>query len=220
MRDLLYHPERKFSELNHKNIPSDQLSFHLRRLGELNLIRKTEGGYELTASGKEFANRFDTEDKKMILERQAKIGVLVSCTKQENGKNLYLFQQRLKQPSYGHYGFITGKVKWGESVFETASRELSEETGLEAKLSLAGIEHKIDYSETGELLEDKYFFVFRGDDPQGKLIENFEGGRNLWLDKDKALKLPDLFGDVPAVLDACESKTFRFWEQKFTVEKY
>src|SRR3989344_6007008 len=214
--ELLYHPERRFADLNVDNVPSDQFSFHLRRLTELNLIRKGDGGYELSAAAKEFANRFDSETRNLIAEKQAKLGVLVCCVRGEE----CLMQQRLKQPYYGYHGFITGKVKWGESVYETAERELAEETGLAAGLTLLGVEHKTDYAKTGELLEDKYFFIFRGDDPKGTLLENVQGGRNLWIKMSEIGKMPDLHGDVPAILDTIRSGKFRMWEQKFEVERY
>ena len=44
LRELLYHPERRFSELNLDGVPSDQFSFHLKRLTELTLVRKNDKG--------------------------------------------------------------------------------------------------------------------------------------------------------------------------------
>ena len=216
LREFLYHPERRFSELNLDGVPSDQFSFHLKRLTELTLVRKNDKGHELTPAGKEFANRFDSETKDLILEKQAKLGALICCVRGEE----CLMQQRLKQPYYGYHGFITGKIKWGESVYETAEREFSEETGLSAKLTFLGVEHKIDYAKTGELLEDKYFFIFRGDDPKGALQEKFHAGRNLWIKMDEVAKMPDLHGDVPAILEVVRERQLRMWEQKFEVERY
>ena len=48
----------------------------------------------------------------------------------------------------------------GITPLQAARRELKEETGLEGKLELVGVKHKMDYSQKGNLLEDKYFFVF------------------------------------------------------------
>jgi ADP-ribose pyrophosphatase YjhB (NUDIX family) len=216
LRELLFHPNRRFSELAPEGVPSDQLAFHVKRLAELNLIHKIGDRYELSTEGKEFANRFDADTVHFKIEWQAKIGASVTCVK--NGK--YLIQQRLKQPFYGFHGFITGKIKWGETTAEGAARELAEETGLTADLVPVGIIHKIDYSLTGELLEDKYFFAFRGEKPKGNFIEQFEGGRNMWLTKDELLKMPDLYADVTDAFKLFEGKKFRIIERRYTEEKY
>ncbi len=217
LRELLFHPDRRFSDLAPEGVPSDQLAFHVKRLQELNLVNKLGDRYELTTAGKEFAGRFDTDGAKtMVMEKQAKLCVLVTCVR--DGK--FLVQQRLKQPFYGFYGFVTGKVKMGETTAEAALRELAEETGLTAELLPVGIEHKIDHSATGELLEDKHFFAFRGEHPQGHFIERFEGGRNMWLSKDELLKMPNLYADIADALALWESKEFRVIERRYTEEKY
>jgi len=221
LKELVFHPERRFSELNAEGISSDQFSFNLRRLTELNLVRKTDTGYELTATGKEFANRFDTDSPQMVLERQAKIGVSISCVKKdEAGKDLYLIQQRLKQPYFGYHGFITGKVRWGETILETATRELQEETGLSASMTVSGVKHKMDYSETGELLEDKYFFVVKAENPTGTLRDNIKGGKNAWFSEKGLLKLPDVFDGVDETVEIIKSGVFQFVERKYTVKRY
>lgn len=182
LRILLFKPKARFRDLNSEKIPSDHFNFHVKALLKLTLIEKANNQtYQLTTVGKEFANRFDSENSQMTLEKQAKIGVLVGCVAEQGKNQRYLIQQRLKEPFYGFYGFLSGKVKWGETVFETAARELEEETGLSAELSLVGVKHKMDYDTKGDLLEDKYFFIFRGRNSKGKLLETFEGGKNIWL---------------------------------------
>jgi ADP-ribose pyrophosphatase YjhB (NUDIX family) len=97
-----------------------------------------------------------------------------------------LVQQRLKQPYYGYWGRPTGKIRWGETILEAAARELMEETGLTAELQYESIFHKMDFNkQTGELLEDKIFFVVGGVNPRGELIEQFEGGRNAWMTQEE-----------------------------------
>ncbi|MEK7608174.1 MAG: NUDIX domain-containing protein [Patescibacteria group bacterium] len=219
LRSLLFYPERKFSELA-PGVSSDQLSFHIKRLVELSLIQKSGEGYALTTAGKEYANRFDTDPARMAIERQPKIGVLVICVAKDGGETRYLVQQRLKQPYYGFYGFMTGKVRWGETIEETAARELEEETGLHAKLTHVAIKHKMDYASDGTLLEDKFFFAFRGEDTSGTILGEFEGGRNIWLTKKEIMKLPNLFDGVSESLAFVHNDTLQFLERKYTVEKY
>lgn len=219
LRTLLFTKEAGFAELNKTNLTNDHFTFHIKRLLELGLIRKnSEKKYELTIKGKEFANRFDTD--KGEVEKQAKIGVLVICMRESKGKTEYLVQQRLKQPYYGFHGFLTGKVRWGETVEETAQRELKEETGLTGNLTLKGMKHKMDYSLDRNILEDKYFFVFRADQTEGKLVELFEGGKNMWLAKDRITKLENLFDGVEESINLVRGNQLTFLETKYTVSKY
>ncbi len=219
LRTMLFREKSRFADLNTLKLPTDHFNFHLKQLLILKLVEKSpDNKYCLTTKGKEFANRLDTDQ--IVLEKQAKIGVVICGVRKLEKKKQYLVQQRLKQPYYGFYGFVTGKIKWGETVIETAARELFEETGLKAKLSLAGIEHKMDYPEDGEILEDKFFFIFRAENPKGSLTETFEGGRNTWLTKREILKLPDIFDDVLKIIAMVNQKNLVFSEAKYKVKKY
>jgi 8-oxo-dGTP pyrophosphatase MutT (NUDIX family) len=86
-------------------------------------------------------------------------------------------QKRLKEPYFGFYGFITGKVKLGKKIFETAKREFKEETGYSASLTLTGIEHKMDFSEKDNLLEDKFFSFLKQLTQRVNLKENSKVGK-------------------------------------------
>jgi 8-oxo-dGTP pyrophosphatase MutT (NUDIX family) len=221
LKILLFKEKARFAELNTDNISNDHFTFHLKRLIEQKIIEKDEQGfYNLTIIGKEYANRLDTDAKDVDIERQAKLGVLVVCVGNFGKERKYLVQQRLKQPYYGFFGFVTGKIKWGETVYEAGQRELKEETGLEAELALAGIEHKIDYSDKNELLEDKYFYVIKGTNLAGQLLETFEGGKNIWLTKQDIEKLPDLFDDVLKIIQVIDKEKFTFFEDKYNVNGY
>ena len=176
---LLFRPDARFAELQKaSDLSSDHFNFYLKQLLDEELVTKnTAGAYHLTQKGKEFANRFDTDERKV--ERQPKVAVCL-MVRRDDGRQLV--QQRLKQPFYGYWGRPTGKIRWGETILEAAARELMEETGLEVDLSFEQVYHKMDYNqETGVLLEDKIFFVVAGSNPRGKLIDEFEGGRNAWM---------------------------------------
>jgi len=217
---LIFKEKARFAELNISSISNDHFAFHLKRLIEQGLIKKNnQGFYSLSIVGKECANRLDVDSKKIDIERQAKIGVLVVCV--NDSKNTkYLIQQRLKHPYYGFYGFISGKIRWGETVCEAAQRELEEETGLKAKVHLVGIEHKIDYSKENKLLEDKYFYIVKATNPMGQLLESFRGGRNTWLTKEDVKKLPDLFDDVLKAIEVVDKGRLTFFEDKYNVSRY
>lgn len=218
LKKLLFSTEVRFSEMNPDKVPSDQFNFHLKSLIDSGLVEKN-GKYKLTNKGKEFANRFDTE--KMVLERQAKLTVVVGCQRQLNGKKQYLVHKRLKNPNYGYHGYITGKIRWGEDVLETAKREIMEETGMIAgKLTLVGVEHKRDYAKTGELLEDKYFFVIRAEDFDTEVPKEYEGGENFWVNQDEISLLPNLFDDMDALMEMFEGNQLCFTEPKYTIKSY
>ena len=219
LRILLFKTEARFSELNKTELTNDHFTFHINQLLDLGLIEKNSGNkYQLTPKGKEFANRMDTD--KVAVERQAKVGVCVVCIRSYKGKKQFLIQQRLKQPYYGFHGFVTGKIHWGETALGTAQRELKEETGLEANLSLSGIEHKMDYSADGKMLEDKFFFIFKGVNTKGDLIESFEGGKNIWYTEDDVKNLPNLFKDDLQIIETVKGDKLKFFENKFTELTY
>ncbi len=182
LRELLFKPLMGYAELQKPTgLSSDHFNFHIKRLVEVGFVEKSKKGqYALTPRGKEYANKLDTDQN--TIEQQPKTTVILAITRKRNQTTEYLFQKRLKHPYYGYWGFPTGKIRWGETVLETAARELMEETGLQAKHVFKGIYHEHVYQEeTGELLEDKLFFVVHCSDVSGELIEEFEGGKNAWL---------------------------------------
>lgn len=215
---LLFKQEARFSELNNLDIPSDQFNFHLKTLITNGYVAKSVTGYKLTDKGKEFANRFDTDKK--VLERQAKISVLIHCTKKIGGITYYLMQERLKEPYFGFLGAISGKVRWGETASETAVRELNEETNLTGKPELIGIEHKLDFDKENNLLEDKFFFIFSIKDPAGKMKEKTTGGLNKWMTEKEIFTSGKTFEDASDVFSIFKTSGIKFIEKRFKVKKY
>jgi 8-oxo-dGTP pyrophosphatase MutT (NUDIX family) len=194
LRELLFHPHAGFAQMQKPTgLASDHFNFHIARLVELGLVHKiTRGQYALTHKGKEYANKMDTDNN--TIERQPKVAVLL-ILEREDGK--VLAQQRLKQPYYGYWGRATGKIRWGETILQAAERELMEETGLTADLEFKAIYHKMDYNqESGDMLEDKLFFVMHGVNPRGELIEEFEGGRNAWMSQDEVKAQDKVFDGI------------------------
>jgi ADP-ribose pyrophosphatase YjhB (NUDIX family) len=209
LRELLFLPTAGFAELQKTTgLASDHFNFHISRLVELRLVERVERGkYRLTARGKEYSNRLDTDNN--TVERQPKSAVMLGIERWHNGRVEFVFQERLKQPYFGFWGIPTGKLRWGETILEGAARELMEETGLEAQLRIAGVYHEHVYQEeSGELLEDKLFFVVHCTDTRGALLESFEGGRNAWLTEEQArAKAPKIFGSFDTELDMMRGRS-------------
>lgn len=204
LRELLFHPDATFATLQKPTgLTSDHFTFHISRLCDLHYVERAKNGsYRLTSKGKEYANRLDTDNN--TIERQPKVAVILAL---EHTDGTWLFQERLKNPYYGFWGFPTGKMRWGEKIKETAARELDEETGLRADHRICGVYHEIVRSEeTQEILEDKMFFVVHCTNPKGTLQKKFEGGRNAWRTVDDINKVKKKFSSVMIEVDMARDK--------------
>jgi ADP-ribose pyrophosphatase YjhB (NUDIX family) len=207
---LLFRPSASFSDLQKASaLSSDHFNFHLKQMLDQGVISKnSDGHYTLTQSGKEYANRFDTDER--VVERQPKVAVLLHILGKD-GKQL--FQQRLKQPYYGFWGRPTGKIRWGETIIEGAARELKEETNLEADLAFVGIHHKMDYNKsTGKMLEDKVFFTIKCTNTRGRLLEDFDGGKNAWMTREEVTAREKVFEGIerPLQQEVFEEKKYYY----------
>jgi 8-oxo-dGTP pyrophosphatase MutT (NUDIX family) len=191
LRELLFVPRTNFATLSKiTGLDSDHAKFHIKRLVELGYVSKNGSDYSLSIKGKEYANKMDTADN--TIERQPKSTTIMIVRNPETDK--YIIQQRLKNPYYGFITFYSGKITWGESIYETAVRETMEETGLTTKpedWQWRGIYHeRVKHTANGEIVEDKLFYIMYTDKFSGQMIEAFEGGKNFWMDLDEVRKSP------------------------------
>ena len=214
---LLFKPRARFRDLNTEFSGTDLFSYHVRTLVQSGLIKKESSLYSLTAKGKIVAGGIDTSTKTM--EKQPKIGVLLIPIKQEGGKKKYLTQRRSKEPFYGYYGFIAGKMRLGETVEETAKRELMEEDGLTGKVDHSYVLHDLVYSRsTGELLDDKFLNIVVMTDLGGALLEETEEGVNKFIELKDFEHLSPKFWDLENMIKRSKAKNMRFQETKSYVE--
>lgn len=180
LRELLFLPETNFAGLQKvSGLESDHVKFHIKRLVELGYVEKQGAKYRLSIKGKEYANKLDTDAG--VIERQPKVAVLLIVERNHDGEKQYLLQERRKHPYFGYWGAPTGKIRWGESILDTASRELTEETGLTASFEYRGINHeRVRHTGTGEFVEDKIFHLMFTNCATGSMKTEFDGGRNAW----------------------------------------
>ena len=205
LRHLLFTTEATFAELQKDSeLTSDHFTFHIKKLVESGYVTKTATAYRLSPTGKEYANRMDTDENE--IEKQPKISVVIVLERQHNGHREFIAQQRLKQPYFGFWGRLGGKIRWGESFEEAARRELKEETGLEADFTYKMIFHKRDYKkENGELLEDKVFVIMYADSYSGELVVDFEGGHNEWLTQEAFVAKDKTFESAREFIDLIDN---------------
>lgn len=222
MRHLLFTPQAGFAQLQKvTELTSDHFNFHVKKLIDEGYVEKLEGQYKLSRKGKEYANRMDTDENE--IEKQPKVSVVIILErKNAKGEREFLYQQRKKNPYYGFWGRLGGKMRWGESVIEAAKRELFEESNLEADLEFKLLYHKRDFDkETGRLLEDKLFFCAHGTKYSGKLMETFEGGVNRWMTEEEFSQQPKRFTSVDQMTVAIDAgKTFLECEFYYDESEY
>jgi len=221
LRHLLFTTGASFAELQKdSDLTSDHFTFHIKKLVESGYVEKTDTVYRLSPAGKEYANRMDTDENE--IEKQPKVSVVVVLERERNGQREFIAQQRLKQPYFGFWGRLGGKVRWGESFEEAAQRELEEETGLTADFTYKLIFHKRDYKKaTGELLEDKVFVIMYANSYEGELIVDYEGGHNEWLTQDEFVAKDKIFESARDFIDLIDAgATYHAQEYYYDESEY
>lgn len=204
LRELLFHNGTNFASLNKQGLTNDHFTFHLKRLLAQEIIEKKGKKYFLTQNGKTFAHMLDVDH--LILEKQGTCTVAVTAKKIIKGKLHYLIQQRLKEPLYGYFGFINGKIRFGEFSVDTAKRELTEETGLRGDPKILMVAHKMRGPALNQIKLDHFFFLYLVKHPEGKLKDTIEG-KNSWKTMEEIRKLKT-FPGFESYLKAVENETF------------
>ncbi|MEK7595221.1 MAG: NUDIX domain-containing protein [Patescibacteria group bacterium] len=186
LKELLFNNGTNFASLNRLGLTSDHFTFHIKKLIKEGLVEKKARRYLLTLKGKAFASTIDVDALK--LEKFGRPGVAITAKRTVDGKTHLLFHQRLKEPFYGYFGFVNGKIRFGDTTEETAVREFREETGLKGEPKNICVYHKLRGPSRREILLDNFFFVYLMLDPEGELRDSNEG-RNFWFTPEEATKL-------------------------------
>jgi len=211
LKELLFNNGTKFASLNKLELSNDHFTFHIKRLIKEEIVEKIGKLYYLTQKGKQYAGKLDIYGLKM--EKFGTPSVAVTAKKIINGKLHLLIQQRLKEPLYGYYGFINGKVKFGEFAEETAKRELLEETGLIGDPKIVTIQHRLRGPKRTEVKLDHYFFIYIAENSLGEL-KHTEEGNNFWMTLEE-IKKANTFPGFEFSLNAVLRDKNEIFQEKF-----
>ncbi len=216
---LLFAPKSRFKDLNVDSLSTDNFSYHIKALLNASLIKKEGSYYLLTHKGKIVAAKLDTDTNKF--EKQPKVSVILIPHKKESGKKLFLIQQRTKEPYYGYWGFVSGKIRWGETLSETGRRELKEETGLDGDCRFCYEIHEMVYNKgTDEMLEDKFFHIVEITNVSGELVNKTKDGINQWVTAKEFLATTPKYHNENDLMNWFLNKDLSFKEEKYYIEKF
>jgi len=219
LRELLFKPNARFSDLNIVGLSNDHFSYHIRTLVQMGLVTKNTTRYSLSAEGKSFAIRIDTDTA--TLEKQSKSSVLlIPEIMTEKEEVTFAVQKRLKEPYYGYHGFMTGKIRFGETVLEAAARELREEMGLTGIYEHLFVLHEMVYSQSGDMLEDKFFHIVRVNNIEGELQRKIEGGENIIVTEKEFYKMSPIYHNEIKIFEWYKSGQRSFIEEKYFIESF
>ena len=210
LRTLRYSESARFSELMMPTgLESDTFKFYLRDLVKHGYVEKLESGsYRLTPNGKEFANSLNEAQR--LIQKQPKISVLIVATMDRPaGEPLYLLQKRARHPFHGFWSEVHGRSEWSEPFEETASRQLTRQTGLKAEFRVHSFHRVRDYhSEKGDLLEDKLFVVVKAKNVTGEIVNKYGGGFNAWLTLEELQHQDKVFPSTLATIKEIDDSSF------------
>ena len=141
-----------------------------------------------------------------------KLGVLVYL--ENNDEHILMIHREKVDEHRGLWLAPGGKVEPNEAPYETAAREMQEETGLQIKdPELKAVLSFPDHGDS-PFGDEWHVFVFYSTSYSGTLAENCPEGRLEWIPKDDLTKLATWEGDrlfTPKVLESgCFSAKFLY----------
>lgn len=206
LKKLMHSPLMSFNELWNKEGESNKFAYHLKVLEEDNFIQKSDEGYQLTHQGKKYVAYL--EGKTGERSQFPLMGVIIVILNEENNK--VLMQKRTKEPFYGYWGYVGGKLKFSQYILECAKEEIKEETGLECDVELKGLFSSKTYN-NDSLSYNHQMFVVKATNPKGTLIKENREGVNLWFKIEDISNLKT-FPNIQNSLSISLSKGFKWVE--------
>lgn len=182
-----YEKGARYSEIKPQGVDNDLFNYHLQQLVIKGYIDKKEQIYNLTIKGKSIVTNIDEETEDVL--NNYKVGVYLCLV----DKNKVLLHKRLKHPQYGYIGLVSGKVRYGEKILDTAAREFKEETNLDADFKVIGNMRQIRRDDEGRIIEDGLFYICYSDQYKGNLAESGPEGEYFWHDINEIKQLEKIF---------------------------
>lgn len=185
---LIHNPKLTFTELLGERRDSNNFAYHLNVLKNKNLVVQEENHYLLSSEGKQLSAFIEGDTGNKAVVPTFAHGLIA-----RNGDKL-LVQRRLKEPFYGYFGFVSGKINYGFNIEECAKRDLTEETGLVAKKAKIVAINQIKTYENNELKFHHIIFLVRLDEISGDIISKTHKAENYWMELrefTKKKRLPD-----------------------------
>jgi ADP-ribose pyrophosphatase YjhB (NUDIX family) len=188
----------RYSELQPAKVANDLFNYHLQQLVKKGLVERLADGYMLSAAG--IKHVADPYLQNSAITSLFKINVITIASRVVNGKIEILNQIRKSNPSYGKVGVMGGVVLKGELIEPAATRKFKQETGLDAKFRLLGMERRTMYKDR-ELFSDLIFPITYSNKVSGELEEQTKFGQNLWVPIDQAVKNEsDEFDSIKSII--------------------
>jgi hypothetical protein len=194
----------RYSELlRPTNLESDRFKYHLATLLRKKWVFKAvDGVYELTAEGKEFANRIDESTGREIAGPKA--SMLLVVRSRRDGVMYYLAHKRTREPFRDYWGIASAPMLRGVPVCDSAARELKKQTGITADFVVAGMQRLVDTLPNGVILEDKLFTLLVAEVEGLPPTHQWYGGESVWLTREELLAKERLFHTTHVSLDMIE----------------
>ncbi|NPE26936.1 NUDIX domain-containing protein [Methanococcoides sp. SA1] len=206
LRKLMHVPKMGFNELWGNEGESNKFAYHLRVLVEDGLVCKDDEKYCLTNGGKRFCAYIEGGSGKK--SRFPLLGILAVIY--DEVEDRYLVMKRTKEPFYGVWGLVGGKMGFDDYIEECGRREILEETGLECDVELKGIFSSKTYCGE-ELGYNHQMFVVLGRNPRGELKKGGREGDGVWMSLGEIEGL-DSFPDVVPIIKMVRENGFGWLE--------
>lgn len=194
---LIHTPEATFTELLGKERDSNKFAYHLGVLEKNSIILKKDGRYTLSTEGKHLSSFIEGDTGSKALFPTFNHILVV-----RDGDKI-LAQHRLKEPFYGYWGLISGKINFGLNIEECAKRDIEEETGLKAEHArFYGVNQSKTF-EDNKMIHHHIMFYVELSGISGTLRTQTHKGENKWLTIGE-FKSKERFPDpwIDKVLDA------------------